>query len=334
MLALVHAGAPGLDGLRLVEAPVPDPGPGELRIAIEYAALNRHELFTALRRSRTEPAQILGADAVGRVDALGDGVDGFAVGDRVLVDPTLNWPDRDAVPEHPQILGGGAPGTFAEYATVPGANAHRVPAHLAGAEAGALGLAAVTAYRALSTVGGLRAGEHLLLPGIGSGVALFALDLARTMGAEVTVTSRSPEKLEFARARGAARGVLGHELARAGLDGAVDLVVDSVGAASVPAAMKTLRPGGRLVTLGATTGAEVELSLRDLFFRQLSIRGTSVGSSEEFAAMLAHTEAHGLRPVVDAVHPLGDAPRIMRRAVDGVSLGKTVFRMRNEEDRP
>ncbi len=339
MLALVHGGAAGLDGLRVARMPVPEPAAGEVLLAVEYTGLNRHELFTAERRDGSEPARILGADAVGRVVGVGPaawpghgsdepalGGDGPALGDRVLLDPTLNWPERARVPEHPDLLGGRAPGTFAEFVAVPVGNAHPVPAHLSGPEAGALGLAAVTAYRALFTVGELAAGEHVLIPGIGSGVGLLALDLALAAGARVTVTSRSAEKRDFALARGAAAAVPSDEIGAARLP-PVDLVVDTVGAASVPAALGTLRPGGRIVTLGATTGAEIRLSLRELFFRQLSLRGTSVGSAEEFRDALAFVREHGIRPVVDAVHPLEEAPAAMRASADGRTLGKTVFRM-------
>ncbi|GAA2450295.1 quinone oxidoreductase family protein [Agromyces soli] len=332
MQALVHGGAPGLDGLRVAWMPAPTPAAGQVLLAVEYAGLNRHELFTAERRDGSEPARILGADAVGRVVGLGPaarpgrGGDGPALGDRVLLDPTLNWPERARVPEHPDLLGGRAPGTFAEFVAVPAGNAHAVPAHLSGPEAGALGLAAVTAYRALFTVGELTAGEHLLIPGIGSGVGLLALDLALAAGARVTVTSRSAEKRAFALDRGAAAAVPSDELGGVRLP-LVDLVVDTVGAASVPAALGTLRPGGRVVTLGATTGAEIRISLRELFFRQLSLRGTSVGSAEEFRDALAFVREHGIRPVVDAVHPLDEAPAAMRASADGRTLGKTVFRM-------
>jgi zinc-binding alcohol dehydrogenase/oxidoreductase len=328
MLALVHGGAPGLDGLRVARTPAPEAGAGQVLVAVEYAGLNRHELFTALRRDGAESPQILGADAVGRVVAVGPGQSPGrpAVGDRVLLDPTLNWSERAAVPEHPDILGGRVPGTFAEFVAVPGANAHVVPEHLAGPEAGALGLGAVTAYRALFSVGELRAGEHVLIPGIGSGVGLLALDLARAAGASVTVTSRSAAKRAFAVARGATAAIPSDGLEGAGL-APVDLVVDTVGAASVPAALRSLRPGGRLVTLGATTGADIELSLRELFFRQVSLRGTSVGSAEEFGTMLGFVRAHEIRPVIDAVHPLAEAPAAMRASADGTTLGKTVFRM-------
>lgn len=327
MLALVHGGVPGLGGLRTARVARPEAGAGEVLVAVEYAGLNRHELFTALRRDGSEAPQVLGADAVGRVVATGCGTASGrpAIGDRVLLDPTLNWSERNAVPEHPDILGGRAPGTFAELVVVPGANAHPVPAHLTGPEAGSLGLGAVTAYRALFSVGGLRAGEHVLIPGIGSGVGLLALDLALAAGARVTVTSRSSAKRDFAVARGAADAISSDGIGDADL-APVDLVIDSVGVASVPAALRTLRPGGRLVTLGATTGADIDLSLRELFFRQVSMRGTSVGSAEEFRAMLGFVREHGIRPVIDTVHALSEAPRAMVASADGGSLGKIVFR--------
>lgn len=333
MLALVHGGAPGLDGLRVVRTARPEAGAGRVLVSIDYAGLNRHELFTALRRDGSEPDQILGADAVGRIVDATDGrrADSPVPGERVLLDPTLNWPERATVPEHPDILGGRAPGTFAEYVTVPEANVHLAPAHLTGPEAGALGLGAVTAYRALFSVGGLAAGEHVLIPGIGSGVGLLALDLAVAAGARVSVTSRSAEKREFALARGADAAMASDEIGSAEL-APVDLVIDTVGAASVPAALGRLRPGGRLVTLGATTGAEIGLSLRRLFFAQVAILGTSVGSAEEFRSMLEFVREHRIRPVIDAVHPLESAAAVIRASADGRSLGKTVFRMPGAAD--
>lgn len=327
MPAVVHAGAPGLDGIRIGSAPVPTPGADEALVAVEYAGLNRHELFTALRRDGSEAPQVLGADAAGRVVALGAGSHGVAIGDAVVIDPTLNWPTREPVPEHPLILGGSIPGTFAQFVVVPTASLHTPPAHLSGPERGAFGLAAVTAYRALFTVGQLQRGEHLLVPGIGSGVGLLALDLALAAGAEVTVTSRSAAKREFALARGATRAVPTGELAADGIVRPVDLVVDTIGATSVAAALPTLRPGGRIVTLGATTGAELNLSLRDLFFRQLSIRGTSVGSAEEFREMLAFVAEHRIRPVIHSVHSLEAAPDAMRASAEGAGQGKIVFQI-------
>ena len=325
MQAVVHTGTAGVDGIRLARVPVPAPDAGEALVEVEYAGLNRHELFTALRRDGSGALQILGADAAGHVVALGPGTTGVALGDAVMIDPTLNWPTREPVPEHPAILGGSVPGTFAEFVAVPVGTLHTPPAHLSGPERGSLGLAAVTAYRALFTVGQLQPGEHLLVPGIGSGVGLCALDLAVAAGAEVTVTSRSAEKRKFALARGAARAVPTEDLESDRGTRPVDLAVDTVGAASVAAALRLLRPGGRLVSLGATTGADVQLSLRDLFFRQISIRGTSVGSAEEFREMLEYVARHGIRPVIDSLHPLNGAPQAMRDSLAGAGQGKIVF---------
>lgn len=330
MRAVVHAHDAGVAGIRLAERPRPDPAQGEAVVAIEYAGLNRHELFTALRRHATPEAQILGADGSGTVVSLGAETTGVALGDGVLIDPTVNWPTREPVPAHPSILGGRIPGTFAQFVAVPSANLHVPPAHLRGPERGALGLAAVTAFRALYTVGELRAGEHVLIPGIGSGVGLLALDFAVATGAEVTVTSRSAAKREFAIARGATRAVPTGKVGKDRVERPVDLVIDTVGASSVAAALPVLRPGGRIVTLGATTGADLDLSLRDLFFRQLSIRGTSVGSAEEFAEMLDLVSRHQIRPVIDSVHPLSSAPNVMRASLEGAGQGKTVFDLTEE----
>lgn len=325
MRAIVHIGAPGLDGIRVAEPEVPSPGADEVLISVDHAGLNRHELFLADRRRGDEPAQILGADAVGSIVAAGPEAGPHKVGDRVLVDPTLGWPHRADVPLHPDILGDRAHGTFAEHVVVPAVNAHPVPVHLSSAEAGALGLAAVTAYRALTSIGEVEPGEHVLIPGIGSGVGLLALDIAQALGAHVTVTSRSDAHLASALERGAADAVRSDQVERLR---DVDLVIDTVGSATVPQALGALRPGGRLVTLGATSGTEVQLSLRDLFFKQLSVRGTSVGSSEEFRAMLELVTRHAIRPLIAGVHPLATAPAVMRASATRSVAGKSVFQIR------
>ncbi|MFI6285202.1 zinc-binding dehydrogenase [Streptomyces sp. NPDC051018] len=167
----------------------------------------------------------------------------------MIIDPTIGWESPAGVPEVPGILGGPADGTFAEYVVVPARNALPRPAHLDWTEAAALPLSAVTAYRALFTRGGLRAGEHVLLPGIGGGVATIALAMAKAVGATVSVTSRSEDKLRRARELGADHLVhSGADWARE-LERPVDLVVDSIGSATSGSCLAVLRPGGRLVTL-------------------------------------------------------------------------------------
>ncbi|WP_158887350.1 zinc-binding dehydrogenase [Amycolatopsis anabasis] len=324
MISLTHSGSPGLAGVRLAETAVPEPGPGEVLIRLRAAGLNHRDLFVAGGRSAGDAPVVLGADGAGVVAATGDGV-ALATGDEVIIDPTLGWADPAEVPEVPDILGGPSDGTFAEYVVVPARNAVPKPAHLDWSEAAALPLSAVTAYRALFTRGGLRAGEHVLLPGIGSGVATIALAMAKASGATVSVTSRSADKLRRARELGADHAVLSDADWRAELARPVDLVVDSIGTATFTACLSVLRPGGRLVSLGATTGPDVSLSLRELFFRQISLLGTSMGSASEFHDMLALVAEHRLRPIVHQTFRLADGPKALAELARGDQFGKLVL---------
>lgn len=330
MCALVHAGRPGPAGIALTTVAVPAPAPGEALLRVSHAGFNRHELYTTLRRNGSEEPLIVGADAAGIVAAVGSDVDGGLVGAARLLNPCPGWAVAAEVPEHPRILGSAQPGTFAEYVAVPVECLAPVPPHLTPAEAGALGLAALTAYRALVTVGELRAGEHVLIPGIGGGAAMLAMDLAVALGAEVSVSSRSAASREFAVARGAARAIPADAEPAEALPRPVDLVLDGVGAATVPGGLRTLRPGGRLVTFGATTGPDLALSLRETFFRQVSVRGTSMGSAQEFTAMLELVAAHHIRPAVGAMRPLADGPAVFAESIEAATIGKTVFTLEGE----
>lgn len=331
MRALVHSSTTGPAGVAVREVPVPAPGRGEVVLRVDHAGFNRHELFTTLRRDGSEEPLVVGADAAGVVAAAGSGADHRLVGTRRLLNPCPGWSTADQVPEHPRILGSAAPGTFAEYVAVQVDCLAAVPAHLTPAEAGALGLAAVTAYRALFTVGELRPGEHVLIPGIGGGAALLALDMALAAGAEVSVSSRSAATGEFAVSRGATRAIPSDAEPADALPRPVDLVLDGVGKATVPGGLRALRPGGRLVTYGATTGPDLALSLRETFFRQVSIRGTSMGSAQEFAAMMDLVAAHRIRPVVGSVRPLADGPAVFAESIEATGVGKTVFAVGTRE---
>ncbi|MFI5943086.1 zinc-binding dehydrogenase [Streptomyces uncialis] len=326
MRAVVHAGPGGLAGVRVGEADMAVAGPGQVLVRLRAAGLNHRDLFVAAGRSPHDPPLVLGADGAG-VIVQGDGPDGLTVGDEVIIDPTLGWADPSDVPEVPGILGGPDDGTFAEYVAVPAHNVLPKPAHLDRAEAAALPLSAVTAYRALFTRGGLRTGDHVLLPGIGGGVATIALAMAKAVGATVTVTSRSEDKLRRARESGADHTLRSDADWSAALQRPVDLVVDSIGSATFGSALAALRPGGRLVTLGATTGEEVTLSLRELFFRQISVVGTSMGSAAEFREMLALVAEHRLRPVVHRTFPLDGGAKALAELAEGSQFGKLVLTM-------
>ncbi|WP_409179995.1 zinc-binding dehydrogenase [Amycolatopsis sp. VS8301801F10] len=323
MRAVVHGGAAGAGGVRVAEVPAPRPGPGEVLVRLKAAGLNHRDLFIVDSRGPADPSAVLGSDGAGVVAQAGAGA-GVEVGAEVVVNPSLGWAEPDEVPEIPAILGVPTNGTLAEYVVVPAGNVVPKPGHLSWTEAAALPLAALTAYRALFTRGGLKPGEHVLLPGIGSGVATFALAMAKAAGATVSVTSRSPEKLARATELGADRAIGSSGDWAAELGEPVDLVVDSIGSATFDAGLSVLRSGGRLVTLGATTGPDVELSLRELFFRQISLLGTSMGSAREFSQMVELVAEHRVRPVVHRVYDLADGPRALADLASGDQLGKLV----------
>lgn len=322
MRAAVHVGG-GIDGIRLERLPVPAPAAGEALVRLGHAALNRHDLFVIDARAEAAAPLILGSDGHGVLEAIDGAPEGAPrVGEAVIVNPCLGWPDPDELPQVPEVLGDPRDGTLAEYVKVPAANVHRAPAHLDPVAAASLGLAGMTAYRVLFTQGELRAGMHVLIPGIGGGVALMALLFAKAVGARVTVTSRSAEVLARAAGHGADQ-LLRHDddWTRQRL-GPVDLVVDSLGSAAYERAIALLRPGGVFVSFGATTAAEVTLDLRDLFFRQVAIKGSSMASEPEFEAMLRFVAEHELVPPVGAVYPLSETAAALEDLRVGRSAGK------------
>lgn len=324
MRAALHVRG-GIEGIRLERVAAPEPGAGEALVRLDHAALNRHDLFVIDARAEAERPLILGSDGHGTLEAIDGAADGApAAGDRVIINPCLGWSDPAALPLVPEVLGDPRDGTLAEYVKVPAANVHRAPAHLDPVAAASLGLAGMTAYRALFTQGGLRPGMHVLIPGIGGGVALMALIFAKQVGARVTVTSRSAAVLDHASGHGADQ-LLRHDddWTRQRL-GPVDLVVDSVGSAAYGRAIELLRPGGVLVSFGATTSADVTLDLRDLFFRQIEIKGSSMASEPEFEAMLRFVAEHRIVPPVGRVYPLSETAAALEDLRVGRTAGKLV----------
>ena len=300
---------------------VPDPvaGPGEVIVELRAAALNRRDLLVS-RGTYPYPLPLVpGSDGTGvRRDT----------GAEVVINPALFWGERNEVggPDF-EILGGPRDGTFAELVAVPEENLHPKPARLSWEEAAALPLAALTAYRALFTRGGLRKGETVLVLGAGSGVSTFAVQLGAQAGASVLVTSSSDEKIEHARELGAEDGAnyaSSDWVAWTKERGGVDLVVDSVGA-TWPQSLECLRPGGRVVVFGATGGAEVTLPVRPFYFGQFSLLGTMMGSPADFAGLLAAVDSGTWRPVVDAVYPLAEAAAALDALETGSHFGKLVL---------
>ncbi|OWA33585.1 alcohol dehydrogenase [Saccharibacillus sp. O16] len=328
MKAIVHQGLGGQELLLLKNVPDPVPAHGEVTVRLKSAGLNHRDLFVMKDRTQPELEWIPGSDGAGIIETVGPGVEHVRAGDPVVIHPTLGWERSSGIPETPTILGGPSPGTFAELVCVPAANVFAKPDFLTWEEAGVLPLSALTAYRALFSQGRLQTDESLLVTGIGGGVATYALMMAKAAGAWVAVTSRRAEKLRRAASLGADL-TLGNAADWSSAPGMhrVDLILDSVGGAIFPRFFPLLQPGGRIVSLGASTDAQIELSLRELFFSQFQLIGTSMGSREEFIEMLQFVETHRIRPVVDSILPLADTPLAFDRLVSGDQFGNLAIRI-------
>ena len=340
MRALTLTEHGGIDRLLVQDVPTPSiERPDQVRIAVRSAALNRLDLFVlgGLPGVQLAFPHIVGTDAAGVIDQVGSAVSGFAVGDRVVVNPGISCgvcpvcrAGEDPLCRRFGVLGEHMPGTVAEYLVVPARNVAKVSPSLSWAEAAALPLATLTAWRMVKNRAKLVAGETALIWGIGGGVSMAALQIAKHLGARVVVTSSSARKLERARELGA-DVLLDHgteDVVRKTRDltgvGA-DVVVDSVGERTWEKSLRALRPGGRLVTCGATTGPHVSLDIRKLFWFQWSILGSTMGSIAEFAEMMAVANQGSLTPQVDLVVPLERGVEAYRRLDSGEQLGKVVI---------
>jgi len=322
----------GPEQLRFEEIPTPRPGPGQVLIQLKAAALNHRDVWIRLGMQMADRLPLIpGSDGAGLVAEVGPGVAQVKVGDAIVILPSLNWGDREDRPSPAfKILGGPDPGTYAEFIVLPAENVFPKPSPLSMEEAAAIPLASLTAWRAVITRGQVRPGEWVVVLGVGGGVATFALQIARAAGASVIVTSSSEAKLERAREFGADHTInyTSEDWEKIVLDrtrGGADVIIDSVGKETWGKALRALRPGGRLVTFGATTGRTTEVDIRHVFWNQLSILGTTMGSPREFAAMLALYAAGRLKPVVDSVFPLRAAAEAHRRMDEGQQFGKIVL---------
>jgi NADPH:quinone reductase-like Zn-dependent oxidoreductase len=308
--------------LRFEAAPDPVAATDEVIVELRCAGVNRRDVLV---RSGVYPFPL----------PLIPGSDGAGVrrdtGEEVVILPSLHWGAGEEVPGPSfEILGGPSDGTYAELVAVPRDSVHPKPAGLSWQQAAAFPLAGVTAWRALFARGGLRAGETAVILGAGSGVSTFAIQLAVQAGARVLVTSSSAESVERAQALGAEAGVLYtepgwadavRELAPAG---GVDLVLDSVGS-TWDESLAIVRPGGRVVVLGATGGETVELRIRPFYLGQRSLLGSTMGSPRDFAALLRTLEQGSWVPAIDSVMPLADAERAHTRLTHGSHFGKVVL---------
>lgn len=322
----------GPQELRVDSIGVPEIRENEALVRVRAAALNRRDLFVTLGLYPKIRLPItLGSDGAGEIAALGSVVSDLSAGDEVVIDPMLGWGEDPRVWDaaNSSILGMPRDGTFAQYVAVPIENVYRKPAALSIEEAAAIPLAGLTAYRALFTRGALQRGETVLVTGVGGGVQTFVLLFAKRAGARTIVTSSSEVKLERARALGAdlaidyTKNPDWPKLLRS--TGPIDLVVDSSGGETLHKALDAVRPGGRIVVYGGTNG-EATIKPFPLFWKHLSILGTSMGSPHDFAAML-ELFGEGLRPVIDRIVALDDAVPAFERLAASDQFGKIVLRV-------
>jgi NADPH:quinone reductase-like Zn-dependent oxidoreductase len=343
--AVQHRGHGGPEILRSVDLPDPEPGVGEVLVAVRAVGVNRLDLLQrrgpGLLPGFTLP-HVPGMDVAGDVVAVGpgsaSGADRRSVGDRVLVNPSLHCGScpacragDDAWCAALRVVGGNRPGGYAELMVVPAARTHRIPAHVEHVAAASLPTAYGMAWQGLVVRGGLQPGETLMVHGGGSGVSIAAVQLAKALGARVVVTSGSRAKLERMADLGAdvlidnRRSDLAAQ-ARAATGGAgVDLVLDHVGPALFQASLHALRPRGRLVFCGDTTGAAATFDLPHAYHCGITLLGAGSCGHTDFAAMVDFCLAHDLAPILDRVYPLADAAVAHRRLESGDVFGKVAL---------
>jgi NADPH:quinone reductase-like Zn-dependent oxidoreductase len=333
MRAIVLTAVGDVDNLRMEQRPDPRPGPAEAVVRLHAAALNRRDVW--IRKGQYAGIKvpiILGSDGAGEVVDTGERVDRAWRGREVVIDPSLNWgTDERAQDSAFNILGLPVDGTYGEMVVVPAANLHPRPAHLSWEEAAAVPLASVTAFRALVTRARVQSGETVLITGIGGGVATTALQIARHLGAKVYVTSGHDAKIEGAKRLGAMGGVNHRrddwvKSLIADIGSRPDVIVDGAGGETFNKALDALKPGGRLVSYGSTLGAAQHVEIRRIFWKQLNVLGSTMGSPSDFAAMLKLYES-GLKPVIDKVFPLEQAGDAHIRMEAGDQFGKIVLKI-------
>jgi|SRR5690625_2576978 len=310
---------------------VPKPGKGEVLIRLRNAAINRRDVFVRYGAyPGIQVPSILGSDGAGTIEELGEGVEGLATGDEVVINPSLNWGDNPHF-QGPNYTTLGVPtdGTYAQYIKIAAENVFPKPKHLTWEEAAAIPLAGLTAYRAVVTKAEAKEGETVIIPGIGGGVANFALQIAVAKGAKVFVTSSSDQKIENAISLGASGGVnyrndnWVNELKN--LTGGADISIDSIGGDTFNDLITLAKPGSKIVSFGATLGPVNNVVMPRIFFKQMHIMGSMMGTPEEFGKMLELYEDQQLKPVIDKVYPLEEVEKAHEQMDKGNVSGKIVL---------
>jgi len=337
---ILHEHGPA-DNLRYVEDwPIPEPGPGQVRVRVHAAALNRLDVWVrdGWPGIKLKLPHILGADAAGDVEALGPGVTGWTVGTRVVINPGIapdhydpEYNGRENLAPGAGILGEDMSGTYAEYIVVPARNLLKLPDNVPYDGAAAAALVYLTAWHSLITRGGLKPGESVLIVGAGGGVNSASIQVAKYAGAKVYVVGSSAAKLEEARRLGAdvvidrssedwvkAIGVLTN---RRG----ADVVIDNVGKATLPGSLRAVARGGRILIVGNTSGPIAELDIRYLFSKHISLIGSTMAPQRDFVTVMRLIFEGHLKSIVGATYPLAQAAEAHRALERGDVFGKIVL---------
>jgi NADPH:quinone reductase-like Zn-dependent oxidoreductase len=326
----IHADG-GPEVLVLEDVPDPTAGPGEVLVRLRASALNHLDVWIRKGLPSVPKPRILGADGAGIVEALGEGVEGFEPGDRVVINPGV-----EAANGSIHVIGEHGDGTNAELIAVPATNVHPIPGGLSFEEAAAFPLVFETAYRMLVTRARLEPGEWVLLWGIGSGVSTAGLAIAKALGARTIVTSSSDAKLARATALGAdvtvnhATGDVKAAVKEATDGHGADIVVDHVGEATWRTSLDVAAREGRIAVCGATSGPNPPAALHRVWWKQLTILGSTMGTRADFAGAYALIADGRARPVVDEVFPLDEIRAAHARLEAGEQLGKVVLAIQSE----
>ena len=340
MKALAFHEHGGLDRLKYQDVADPKIGAGDVLVRVKAAALNHLDLFVreGIPGLKLPLPFWTGCDIAGEIAEVGGSVSGVAVGDRVVVNPNLHCGHCEYCQKGQHslcvsygILGEHTHGGLAEYVKVDGRKVLKLPEAVRFEDAAAFILVNMTAWRMLVSQARLRAGEDLLIIGVGGGVSSTGVQIGKLCGARVWVTSSSDEKLERARALGADECInyakedwvkaIAQKTGRRG----VDVVLENVGAATWPGAIRALGKGGRLVTCGGTSGPICETDVRQVFWKQISIIGSTMSTNAEFAEVMGQFFRGRLKAIVDSVMPLEDGVAAQQRLAEGKQFGKIVL---------
>jgi zinc-binding alcohol dehydrogenase/oxidoreductase len=306
----------------------------QVLVRIHNAALNHRDLWLIREQTQTFPdGIILGSDGAGVVEDVGEDANPLLVGAEVVINPSLNWGNNSIVQgDSFKILGFPDHGTFSDYLVIPKQYIFEKPEHLTFAEAAAVPLSALTAYRALFSKARLRAGEKVLITGVGGGAALWVLQFAVSYKAKVYVTSGSDEKISRAKDLGAINGFNYRDSEWATKaqkeSGGFDIIIDSAGGKDFNKLLDLALPGGRIVNFGRTAGNISDLSTRTLYWKQISIFGSTMGTRDEFLSMLDFIESRSIKPVIDTILPLEKIGDAFRRMEETNQFGKIVLQIK------